>query len=166
MGSDDRRLPSAHTALAISDHARHANRRSVTGMISPLSLISALLLGSMIFFAVLVAPSVHKLLDAENAGRYLSDLFPRFYLWGIALSLAGTLVALYNRSPAFLLIGIVLCGYVYSRQWLVPKIIRARETWLANDSPQNKAKFDKLHKQSVLANTIQIVLLAILIFVG
>lgn len=131
-----------------------------------LPLIAALLLGSMLFCALLVAPSVPKLLDAENAGRYLDDLFPRFYLWGIGLSLAGTLVALYNRSPAVLLIGIVLCGYVYSRQWLIPKIARARETWLANDSPQNKAKFDKLHRQSVLANTIQIVLLTILLFVG
>lgn len=135
-------------------------------MISPLSLISALLLGSMLFFAALVAPSVHKLLDAENAGRYLNDLFPRFYLWGIALSGAGTLVALYNRSPAFMLMGIVLCGYLYSRQILNPKITRAREQWQASDSPHDKTQFDKLHKQSVLVNSIQSVLLGILIFVG
>ncbi len=131
-----------------------------------LSLISALLLGSMIFFAVLVAPSVHKLLDAENASRYSSDLFPRFYLWGIALSGLGTLFAVYHRSAAFLLIGIVLCGYIYSRQWLNPKINRAKEVWLSSDSPQDKAQFDKLHKQSVLINTIQIVLLTILLLVG
>ena len=135
-------------------------------MTSMLPLISALLLGSMVLFAALVAPSVHKLLDAENAGRYLSDLFPRFYLWGIALAGAGTLAALYNRSPTFMLIGIVLCGYLYSRQFLTPKILRARETWLASDSPQDKAQFDKLHKQSVLVNSIQIVLLSILVFAG
>ncbi len=135
-------------------------------MITPLSLISALLFGSMVFFAVLVAPSVHKLLDAENAGRYLNDLFPRFYLWGITLSGIGMLVALYNRSPAFMLMGLVLCGYLYARQILNPKITGARERWLASDSPQDKAQFDKLHKQSVLVNSIQIVLLGILIFVG
>ena len=135
-------------------------------MISPLSLISALLFGSMLFFAVLVAPSVHKLLDAENAGRYLSDLFPRFYLWSIALSAIGMLVALYERTPAAMLMAIVLCGYLYSRQILNPGITRAREVWLASDSPQDKARFDKLHKQSVLINSIQIVLLGILIFVG
>ena len=135
-------------------------------MITPLSLISALLFGTMLFFAALVAPSVHKLLDAENAGRYLNDLFPRFYLWGITLSGIGTVVAAYNRSPAFMLIGIVLCGYLYSRQILNPKITRAREQWLASDTPQDKARFDKLHKQSVLVNSIQIVLLGILVFVG
>lgn len=133
---------------------------------SILSLIAALLLGSMLFFAGLVAPSVRKLLDAENAGKYLSDLFPRFYLWGIALSAAGVLAALYARTPAAILIVIVLCGYVYSRQWLGPRIIGARETWLAADSPQHKAQFDKLHKQSVLINCIQIVLLGVLIFTG
>lgn len=135
-------------------------------MTSPLSSISALLLGSILFFAVLVTPSVRKLPDAENAGRYLSDLFPRFYLWGIALSGIGTLAALYDRSPASALMIVVLCGYLYSRQALNPKIIRAREQWLADESPQNKAHFDKLHKQSVLINSIQIVLLGILIFVG
>ena len=135
-------------------------------MITPLSLISTLLFGSMLFFAALVAPSVHKLLDAENAGRYLNDLFPRFYLWGITLSGVGVLVALYNRSPAFVLMGFVLCGYLYSRQMLNPKITRARELWLAGDSPQDKAQFNKLYKQSVLVNSIQIVLLGILIFVG
>ena len=135
-------------------------------MITPLSLISALLFGTMLFFAALVAPSVHKLLDAENAGRYLNDLFPRFYLWGITLSGIGTVVAAYNRSPAFMLIGIVLCGYLYSRQILNPKITRAREQWLASDTPHDKARFDKLHKQSVLVNSIQIVLLGILVFVG
>ena len=135
-------------------------------MLNLVSLFSALLLGSMIFFATLVAPSVHKLLDAENAVRYLRDLFPRFYLWGIALSGAGTVVAVYNRSATFMLTGIVLCGFIYSRQWLTPKINKAREMWLSSDSPQDKAAFNRLHKQSVLVNVIQIVLLSILIFVG
>jgi hypothetical protein len=64
-----------------------------------------------------------------------------------------------------MLTGIVLCGFVYSRQWLMPKINRAREKWLASDGHQDKAAFSKLHKQSVLVNVIQIVLLGILIFV-
>lgn len=135
-------------------------------MLSLLSLISTLLFGCMLFFAALVAPSVHKLLDAENAGRYLNDLFPRFYLWGIVLASVGTLAALYNRSLAGILLGIVLGGYLYSRQFLNPKIVRAREIWLASDSPQDQAEFDKLHKQSVLVSSIQIVLLGILIFAG
>lgn len=133
--------------------------------INLLALISALLLGSMLFFAALVAPSVHKLLDAENAGRYLDDLFPRFYLWGIALASVGTLVALYDRSLAVVPMGLVLCGYLYSRQFLNSKITRARETWLASDSPQDKAQFNHLHKQSVMVNAIQIALLVILILV-
>jgi len=133
---------------------------------SLLSLIAALLLGSMLFFAAMVAPSVRKLLDAENAGKYLSDLFPRFYLWGIALSAAGVIAAFYARTPAAILAVIVLGGYLYSRQWLVPRLMRARETWLAGDSPQHKAQFDKLHKQSVLINCIQIMLLCVLIVTG
>lgn len=135
-------------------------------MTNLLSFISTVLLGSTVFFAVLVAPSVGKLLDAENAGRYLADLFPRFYLWGGGWSCAGLLVALYHRSPTFMLMIIVLGGYIYARQLLNPKLVSAREIWLASDSPQDKALFDQLYKQGMLVNAIQIVLLAILIFVG
>lgn len=131
-----------------------------------LSLIAALLFGSMLFFVALVAPSVPKLLDAENAGRYLNDLFPRFYLWSIALSSIGIIVALYQRSAAVILMGIVLCGYIYARQFLNPKITLAREVWLSSDSPQDKSEFDKFHQHSVLVNTIQIMLLGVLLFVG
>jgi len=136
-------------------------------MLSPLSLLSALLLGSMLFFALMVAPSVHKLLDAENAWRYLGDLFPRFYLWSIGVSIAGSLLAAYLRNPAALLIFLmVLCGYLYSRQILGPKLSRAGETWHAGGSAQDKMQFNKLHQRSVLLNTAQIMLLGVLIFVG
>jgi hypothetical protein len=135
-------------------------------MYSPVPLLAALLLGSMLFFAALVAPSVHKLLDAENASRYLNDLFPRFYLWGIGLSGLGTAIAVFNKSATFMLTGIVMLGFVYARQYLNPKIDRAGEKWHSSDVPQDKAVFDKLYKQSVLLNTIQIVLLTVIIFAG
>ncbi|MGR3913936.1 MAG: DUF4149 domain-containing protein [Gammaproteobacteria bacterium] len=136
-------------------------------MLSPLSLLSAMLLGSMLFFALMVAPSVRKLLDAENAWHYLGDLFPRFYLWGIAVSGAGCLLAAYQRNPAALLVfSAVLCGYLYSRQLLGRKLSRAGEIWHAGGSAQDKAQFEKLHNRSVLVNVTQIVLLGILIFMG
>lgn len=130
-----------------------------------LSFISTLLLGSMLFFTVLGVTPARNLLDGENAGNYFSDLFPRFYLWGITMSGVGMLIALYNRSLAFMLIAIVFGGYVYARLLLYPKIARAWEVWHANDTPQDKAVFDTLYRQHLLVNAIQIVVLGILIFV-
>lgn len=135
-------------------------------MLSLLSLLAAILFGSMLFFFALIAPSVTKFWGAENAGRYVDDLFPRFYLWGAGFSAVACAAAAYQRSYTAILFLIVFGGYLYARQRLNPKISRARETWLASDSPQDKSVFAKLHKKSILVSVIQIVLLGILIVVG
>ena len=37
-------------------------------------------LGAMVFFAVGIAPTVFQALPADEAGRFLRRLFPRYYL--------------------------------------------------------------------------------------
>lgn len=129
---------------------------------APLAL-AALLLGSKIFFAYLIAPSARNLLDAESAAHYLDDALPRFYLWGMAVSALGALLAAYQRNAAALLLLAVFTAYFYARQFLTPRLRAARETWQAGGSAQDKAQFDKLHKRGVLLGAIQAVLLAVFI---
>ena len=128
-----------------------------------LDLVVALLLGSMIIFAAVIAPSVFKLLEAEQAGIFLRGLFPRFYLWGAVMSVLALLLSLWTSPANILLVAIVLLGFVYSRQFLTKRINAARDRWLASDAANDKIAFDRLHKQSVMINLIQMFLLLVII---
>jgi hypothetical protein len=52
------------------------------------------------------------------------------------------------------LTGLVLLGFVYARQSLMPTINRARDAELAGDSEAG-ARFTRLHRLSVLINGLQ-----------
>ena len=41
--------------------------------------ILALVLGRMIFFSFVLAPMIFKILDAENAGKFVRKIFPYYY---------------------------------------------------------------------------------------
>ena len=117
------------------------------------------LIGSMLFFAVTVAPTVFRALPAEDGGKFLRRFFPQYYLWGIALGILCTLAALLSASAiAAGLCALVTALFVYARQWLMPRINRARDRELDGDSAAGDA-FKRLHLQSVLVNVVQLLLL-------
>lgn len=118
------------------------------------------LLGSMLFFAAIVAPTVFRALPGDAAGPFLRRLFPRYYLWGIVLAALCTLLALLAREAVLGgACGLVTLLFVYARQWLVPRINRARDRQLSGDDAAGSL-FRRLHLQSVLVNLVQILLLA------
>ena len=90
------------------------------------------LVGSMLFFAVTVAPTVFQALSAEQGGAFLRRFFPRYYVWGIAL---GTLsvVAAFLAADAYTTGACVLVTllFVYARQILMPRINHARDQEIA-----------------------------------
>ncbi len=56
------------------------------------------LFGSMLFFAVTVAPTVFRVLPADQGGAFLRRFFPLYYLWGIVMASLCTLTACFNRE--------------------------------------------------------------------
>jgi len=128
-------------------------------MLSLVALSASVLFGSMLFFAAVVAPTVFRFLDDEAAGKFIHRLFPRFYLWGIVISSLAVLFALAARSAGAIMLLIVLLGFIYSRQVLMPKINTAKDEWLASDDVQDKSRFQSLHKRSVIINITQMILL-------
>ena len=124
-----------------------------------ISLFGALA-GSMLFFALAVAPTVFRSLPAEHAGSFLRALFPRYYLWGLLVALACSLAAWVADAGAAAIGAslVVLILFVYARQILMPAINRARDRNLEGDA-QAGAKFRALHLQSVLINALQLLLL-------
>lgn len=117
------------------------------------------LVGSMLFFAIAVAPTVFRSLPAEHAGTFLRALFPRYYLWGLAVALAAALAAWFaDGSAIFAVSAVVLLLFVYARQFLLPAINRARDRGLDGDT-RARSRFRALHLQSVLINALQLLLL-------
>jgi hypothetical protein len=104
-------------------------------------------------------------LDKENAGKLLRKLFPIYFLWGIIISVVAEILYLFQgQQIQSFIMAIVVIGYLYSRQILVPKLNANRD--LANEGDEKSKKiFSSLHFQSVTINLIQMVLLAIILFI-
>jgi len=117
------------------------------------------LFGSMLFFAVTVAPNVFRALSAEQGGAFLRRFFPQYYLWGIALASLCTLAAYFTADAiTTVACAMLTAGFVYARQLLMPRINRARDRELGGDVAAGKA-FKQLHLQSVMVNVVQLLLL-------
>ena len=119
------------------------------------------LAGSMLFFALVVAPTVFRALPGEHAGPFLRALFPRYYLWSLVFALLTTLLALWADAGG---LAIAACAtvtvlFVFARQNLMPAINRARLRQLDGDTAA-AARFKRLHGASVLINLLQLLLLA------
>lgn len=119
-----------------------------------------LLLGIMLFFAAVVAPTVFRTLPAEQAGSYLRRIFPVYYTWGIILALLITFIAYDTSISVFVIASAIAVLFIFSRQALLPKINLAREARLAGD-PVGEATFKRLHLLSVLINLANMLLLII-----
>ena len=118
-----------------------------------------LLVGSMLFFAIVVAPTVFRSLPGEQAGSFLRALFPRYYLWGGILACLGVPIAIFGSSTVMgIACALVALLFVYARQVLIPAINRARDAQLAGDGDA-ASRFRRLHLQSVLINLFQLLLL-------
>jgi hypothetical protein len=117
---------------------------------------TALLAGGMLFFAVLVAPLVFRVLSAEPGGAFIRALFPRYYIW-VAACAAAAAVALFPLSKPDAGIMAVVAGLaVWLRQVLMPRINAASDRVKAGDAAA-QAPFDRGHRLSVIANGLQIV---------
>ena len=124
-----------------------------------LILITAAILSFMIFFPVVVATSVFKVLDEKQSSKFLRIFFPKYYLFGLVLSLTGLIIAIFDKNNMSLIVFLlIIIGFLFSRQFLMPTINKAKDN-------NNEKKFNILHRVSVLINFIQISLCVFLLIV-
>ena len=124
-----------------------------------LILITAAILSFMIFFPVVVATSVFKVLDEKQSSKFLRIFFPKYYLFGLVLSLTGLIIAIFDKNNMSLIIFLlIIIGFLFSRQFLMPIINKAKDN-------NNEKKFIILHRFSVLINFIQISLCVFLLII-
>lgn len=124
-----------------------------------LILITAAILSFMIFFPVVVATSVFKVLDEKQSSKFLRIFFPKYYLFGLVLSLIGLIIAIFDKNNMSLIVFLlIIIGFLFSRQFLMPLINKAKDN-------NNEKKFNILHRVSVLINFIQISLCVYLLII-
>ena len=114
-----------------------------------------LLLGGLIFFSALVAPSVFTSLDEKNARVFLRSIFPKLYLFAGIFSLFISLILFFINNFLSFIYFIITIGYFYSRQFLMIKINEASDQ-------KNQKEFKKLHRFSVLIFIVQILLMLLI----
>ena len=116
-----------------------------------LILVAAATLSFMIFFPLVVATSVFKVLDEKQSSKFLRIFFPKYYLYGFALSFFGVIFSIYFENKLSILIySLIMFGFLFSRQILMPMVNKAKDL-------NNEKKFNKLHKLSVFINFLQII---------
>ena len=124
-----------------------------------LILITAAILSFMIFFPLVVATSVFKVLDEKQSSKFLRIFFPKYYLFGLVLSLTGLIIAIFDKNNMSIIIFLlIIIGFLFSRQFLMPIINKAKDN-------NNEKKFNILHRVSVLINFIQISLCVFLLII-
>jgi len=118
------------------------------------TFVVAILLGGMIFFPSVVAPTVFKSLDQDSAGQFLRRLFPAYYVFMILTSLLGGGLLLSKPFLAATLF-IIAASTLLVRQILVPNINAWRDRELSGDDAA-AALFNAGHRASVIINLIQL----------
>jgi hypothetical protein len=114
-------------------------------------------IGIMIFFTVIVAPTVFKVLPAQWSAKYVRAFFPKYYVW---LGLTSIVAAIFSESgSAQILLAGTAALFFFSGWGLTPLINRA------NDDG-HKRTFKWLHGSSILLNIFQLGLFCWLLIAG
>ena len=120
--------------------------------------LTAIILGAMIFFSFVVAPTTFKLLDEENSRKFIRGIFPFYYLLNLTLSFVASVLFFLNQNLSidFLLMVNVSILFAISNFILMPMINKFR------DKNEDK-KFKISHFISVIINFIQLIFLVIIL---
>ena len=114
--------------------------------------IIAISLGMMIFFSFVLAPMIFKILDAENAGKFVRKIFPYYYFVNlIFLSVAVILFYLISSlSVEFYITLILALSFLFAQFILMPLINKLKDN-------HQETKFKYAHGFSVVINFVQMI---------
>ena len=110
------------------------------------------IIGFMVFFVSIIAPTIFKIFNAQQAGKFLRLFFPKYYFFGAFISVLGLFSSIYEQSLILIIsFAFLIFTFLFLRQILTPAINNAKDMNLIK-------KFEKLHKCSVILNCMQIFL--------
>ena len=114
-----------------------------------LALLHAAIAGFMLFFMAVVPQAAFKTLSAKAVGAFLRVLFPRLFLFGLALALAACVAALVAGADWQLVVSALIAAvFAVNVFVLTPRINAYRDRDLEGDAAA-KRMFGLLHLASV-----------------
>ena len=130
------------------------------------AVMAAGILGAMLFFAAVVAPTVFRALSEEHASAVLRALFPRYYLALGLASLTATLTAALATNVISAIVLAACAGiFLLGRYVAVPIINSYRDKMLAGDRAAQR-RFGIWHRVAVVTNVLQMVSLVYVLVIA
>ena len=120
--------------------------------------ILAICLGMMIFFSFVLAPMIFKILDAENAGKFVRKIFPYYYFINLVFLLIAIILffVISLISINFYITLALAISFIFAQFVLMPLINKLKDN-------NEEKKFKYAHGTSVLINFIQMITLVYLL---
>ena len=120
--------------------------------------LTAVLLGIMLFFSFVVAPSTFRFLNEEYARKFIRGIFPLYYLLNLSISLIVVLLIAYINvfSLKFYLMLFICILFFFSNFFLMPLINKFKDK-------SDERNFKISHFISVVINLVQMIFLLIIL---
>ena len=119
-------------------------------LLDALSYLNSILLGSMLFFVIIVSPTVFTSLSSDQASKFLRIIFPKLFLFGLVLSLVTALGYYISNLYIEMILALVSSILFFiNRNLLTPMINYYRDKEIEGDI-KSKKYFKLLHLLSVL----------------
>ena len=127
-------------------------------MDSLIQSIVAICLGMMIFFSFILAPMIFKILNPENAGKFVRKIFPYYYFVNLVfLSIVVILILLNSKiNFEFYITVSLVISFIFAQFILMPFINKLRDN-------NEETKFKYAHGFSVAINFLQMIGLVFLL---
>ena len=128
-------------------------------LLDVISYLNSILLGSMLFFVIIVSPTVFTSLSSDQASKFLRIIFPRLFLFGLILSLFTALGYYISNLYIETILALVSSMLFFlNRNLLTPMINYHRDKDIEGDI-KSKKYFKLLHLLSVLFFVISSIIL-------
>ena len=121
--------------------------------------LTSVVLGAMLFFSFVIAPTIFKVLDENYARKFIRKIFPLYYSFCLIILFITSLLYIYffPVSYEFYILLFLVILFSISLFVLMPMINKFRDNKL-------EKKFKTTHTMSVLINFIQMIGLIVILF--
>ena len=123
-----------------------------------ITYLTSILLGIMLFFSFVVAPSTFRFLNEKYARKFIRGIFPLYYILNLSISLIVVILITYlsNFGFKFYLMLFICILFFISNFFLMPAINKFKD--------EGKEKnFTVSHFISVAINFVQMIFLIIIL---
>ena len=123
-----------------------------------ITYLTSILLGIMLFFSFVVAPSTFKFLNERYARKFIRGIFPLYYKLNLSISLIVLILMTYlsDFSLKFYLMLFICILFFISNFFLMPVINKFKDE-------RKEKNFKVSHFASVAINFVQMIFLIIIL---